>query len=95
MVSFTFGRRFEAGLRQRHLAGSPRQELHAEILFELADPVAEGRLRQVEMRRRELEAAALGNGDEGMKAEKVDAHGVHSFEGSRGPVGLGYMKYIH
>jgi hypothetical protein len=30
-----------------------------------------------------LEAAAFGNGDEGVKAEKIDAHRVHSLEGKQ------------
>ncbi len=64
----------EPGRGQRHLAGRPRQEPDAEILLELAHPVAERRLRQVEMGGRELEAAALRDGDEGVQAEKVDPH---------------------
>jgi hypothetical protein len=39
------GQKIEAGLGQRDLAGGPGQKLHAKVLFELADPVAEGRLR--------------------------------------------------
>ena len=49
-------------------------ELEPEVLLELAHAVADRRLRQVEMRRRPLEAAALGNAEKGLEAEKIDAH---------------------
>jgi hypothetical protein len=64
----------DAGARQRHLARRAREQLEPEVLLELAHAVADRRLRQVEMRRRPLEAAALGNAEKGLEAEKIDAH---------------------
>ena len=68
------GQEIEPRLRERHLPRRAGQELDAEILFQLADPVAESRLRQVQMRGRMLEAASLGDGDESMEAQEVDTH---------------------
>ena len=73
-MSLTFGRSASPAGVSDTSRGRPRQEPDPEILLELAHPVAERRLRQVEMRGRELEAAALGDGDEGVQAEKVDPH---------------------
>ena len=68
------GQESEAGLGQRNLSCRPGQKLDAEILFQLANAVAESCLRQVQVRRGMLKAASLRNGDEGMKSQKIDAH---------------------
>ena len=68
------GQETEPRLRERHFPRRAGQELDAEILFQLADPMAESRLRQVQVSGRMLEAASLGDGDESMEAQEVDTH---------------------
>jgi hypothetical protein len=65
-----------SGARQRHLAGGAGEQLEAELVLELAHAMADRGLRQVEVRRRPLEAAALRDAEEGLQAEEVDAHGA-------------------
>ncbi len=61
-------------LCQRHLARGPHQKLQPQILFDLPDSMAQRRLRKVELRCRAAKAAQLGNGDEGLEPQIVDAH---------------------
>ncbi len=65
---------FDAGTRQRHLAGGARDQLDAELVLELAHAMADRGLRQVEMRGRLSEAAALRDAQKGLQAEEVDSH---------------------
>src|SRR5579885_731684 len=89
--SARFRQEIDAGARQRHLARRARKQLEAELLLELAHAVADRRLRQVEMRRRALEAAALGDAEKGLEAQKIDAH----VESPGGTPGWRPMHGIH
>ena len=68
------GQEVDAGPRQRHLARRPREQLQPEVLLKLAHAMTDRGLRQIEMRRCALEAAAFGDADERLQPEKVDAH---------------------
>ena len=63
-----------AGRGQRDLPGGAQEKRRAERFLELADAVAQRRLRQVEVRGRRPEAAALGDADEGLEPEDVNPH---------------------
>src|SRR5262249_36049231 len=64
----------DAGAGQRHLAGGAGEQLDAELVLELAHAMADRGLRQVEGRCSALKAAALGDAEEGLQAEEIDAH---------------------
>ena len=59
------------------------EELDAEVVLELAHPVRECRLGQIEVRGGAMEAAALGDGEKGFDAEEVDTHGPPDGRGGR------------
>src|SRR5207245_296934 len=50
------------------------EQRDAEILLELLHPVAQRRLREVEMGGGAQEAAALGHAHKGLQAQKIDPH---------------------
>ena len=60
--------------RQRHLARRAGQQRDAQLLLEFPDAVAERGLGDAQMRRRAMEAAALGDGQKGLEAEEIDTH---------------------
>jgi hypothetical protein len=59
---------------ERHGARGALDQRHAQELFELAQPLRDGRLRDIERAGRRLEAAFVGNGHERLNAEDVDLH---------------------
>ncbi|MCY1556876.1 hypothetical protein D9M68_936730 [compost metagenome] len=60
---------------ERNLPCGACDQAHPEGLLQLAHAVADGGLRQVELGRRELEAAALDDGEEGLDAQEINRHG--------------------
>src|ERR1700722_2737006 len=61
-----FRQELDAGAGQRHLARGAGKELDAELVLELAHAMADRGLRQIQVRGRALEAAALRDAEEGL-----------------------------
>ena len=62
-------------LGQRHFAGGSQQQAHPNVRLKLANPVAEGSLRQIEVIRGAGKGAQLRNGNEGLQSDIVDPGG--------------------
>ena len=65
------GQQFQPLRRQRDLARRADEQAHPELLLEFADAVAERGLGDAQMRRRAMEAAALGDGEKGLQSQEI------------------------